>query len=900
MTAAAAPADDSPGGPNPRDPAPAGSTTVTTDGGEFVALTPARLLDTRPGQTTVDGQFAGGGAVRGGTTLALQVAGRAGVPGVGAGSVAVTVTGTNPSASTYVTAWPAGSARPVASNVNLAAGQTAPNAVVVKLGTDGKISLFVASGSADLIVDVAGWFPESSGLVPGVPRRLLDTRPGGATFDGQGAGGGPLGARGVRDVQVDGRGFVAAPEGSAAVFNVTGTNSTGGTFLTAWPTGQARPLASNLNLVRGTTRPNLVVVPVGAGGKVSLYNNVGSSDVVVDLLAVIPAGSGIHPLTPARLLDTRPGQTTTDGGYAGTGTLSPRESRVLPVAGRGGVPAEDVAAVAVNITGISPTTSTYVTVWPDGARPTTSNLNLAPQEIRAGFAIVGLGADGALRLYNNGGSTHLAVDILGYVEAGQAEDSTQVVPAGTAVLGQSDITSTSAGSGTTRLTLAPGTPVPAIGQKIAVEGSPTDPAQPGLAGVVTSVADGQVEVTPKTFDEVFDAVDLHYDSDPAIPEARRATPAPPRKDSPRQLAPPVPDGMTAAAQGEDPLAYRTTITRAVTCEGNASVDASIDLSLQNTYLKFDLQGGRLFVRPYLRAEVGGDLVVTASVAAQAGVACHATPVTIVRPILIGGVVVVFKFVVDLDLSVSAQGKVTSTDVFHFSRGVYTTSDMRFIGTQSATHTSNQDLSGKVSATLSEDTELSALLYGVAGLRLNAGPTFTATFDPDGTDRSGAPGCLTLTGRFTATLSLTLDLWIKTFSTGLLDYEAGPWALASTCLRTGTIQVTLIWDNDNDQDLHVIEPDGSEIWYSRPGPTATGGQLDQDDNVNVCGTDPRPGGTENIYWPTGSTPDHGTYTVRVVQYRGCGTSAQWRAEVRVNGQLTRTETGTATGEFTFTY
>jgi hypothetical protein len=897
--AAVAPADDSPGGPNPRDPAPAGSTTVTTDGGEFVALTPARLLDTRAGQSTVDGQFAGGGAVRGGTTLVLRVAGRAGVPAVGAGSVAVTVTGTNPTASTFVTAWPTGAARPVASNVNLVPRQTAPNAVVVKLGADGTISLFAAAGRTDLIVDVAGWFPESSGLVPGVPRRLMDTRAGQSTFDGQGAGGGPLGVHGVREVQVDGRGFVATPDGSAAVLNVTGTNPTGGTFLTAWPAGQPRPVASNLNLVSGATSPNLVVVPVGAGGRVSLYNNAGTSDVVVDLLAVIPAGSSIHPLIPARLLDTRAGQTTTDGGYAGTGALGPRESLVLPVAGRGGVPAQNVAAVAVNITGISPTTSTYVTTWPSGTRPNASNLNLVPREIRAGFAIVGLGGDGALRLYNNTGSTDLAVDVLGYVEAGQAEASTQVIPAGAAVLGQSDIAGTSVSGAVTHLTLVPGTPAPTVGQRVVVEGSPTNPNQPGLAGVVTAATGGGVDVTPKTFDEVFDAVDLHYDSDPAIPEARRATPAQPRKDSPRQLAPP-PVAGAAAAQGADPLAYRTTITGGFTCQGNVSVGASVDLSLQNTYLKFDLQGGSLFSHPYLRAEVGGDLVVTASLTAQANASCHATPVTIVRPVLIGGVVVVFKFVVNLDLSVAAEGAFTSTDVFHFSRGAYTTSDLRFIGTQSATHTSNQDLTGKVSATLSEDTALSALLYGIAGLRVNAGPSFTANYDPDGTDRAGEPGCVTLTGRFTASLHLTLDLWFRTFSAGLLDYQAGPWELASTCLRTGAIQVTLIWDNDNDEDLHVIEPNGAEIWYSQPGPTATGGQLDQDDNVGICGVDLRPGGAENIYWPAGSTPDNGTYTVRIVQFNGCGTPSQWRAEVRVNGHLTHTETGTATGEFTFTY
>jgi len=46
--------------------------------------------------------------------------------------------------------------------------------------------------------------------------------------------------------------------------------------LTAYHDGTSRPVASNLNFVAGQTVPNLVVVPVGADGKIRLYN--GSAD----------------------------------------------------------------------------------------------------------------------------------------------------------------------------------------------------------------------------------------------------------------------------------------------------------------------------------------------------------------------------------------------------------------------------------------------------------------------------------------------------------------------------------------------------------------------------------------------------------------------------------------------
>ncbi len=383
-------------------------------GGDYIPVGPARLMDTRPGGTTVDGQNAGTGALGSGSTANLTVAGRAGVPSSGVLAVALSVTGTDPTTSTYVTAWPAGQPQPVASNVNLVAGQTAPSAVVVQLGSAGQVSLFNHAGSTDLVVDVVGYFPTGNDLVPGVPRRLMDTRAGSSTFDGQQVGGGALGPNATTNVTVDGRAFVAAPAGSTAVLNITGTDPTDNTYLTAWPAGQPKPVASNINLVPGQTSPNVVMVPVGTGGQISIYNHLGNTDVVVDLLAVAPANQSITSVQPARLLDTRAGGPTVDGQQSGIGAFAQGQARSLPVAGRGGVPGSGVTAVAVNITGVSPTAATYVTAWPSGTRPLSSNLNLAPGETRAVFALVALGSDGSIQLYNNAGSTDLVVDVLGY------------------------------------------------------------------------------------------------------------------------------------------------------------------------------------------------------------------------------------------------------------------------------------------------------------------------------------------------------------------------------------------------------------------------------------------------------------------------------------------------------
>jgi len=125
----------------------------------YNALSPARLADTRPGQMTVDGAFAGGGAVPGGSTANLTVTGRGGVPATGVGAVVLNVTAVDPTTPSYLTVWPAGETRPNASNLNFAAGQTIPNLVIAKVGANGQVSIYNNAGATHLVVDVAGWFP---------------------------------------------------------------------------------------------------------------------------------------------------------------------------------------------------------------------------------------------------------------------------------------------------------------------------------------------------------------------------------------------------------------------------------------------------------------------------------------------------------------------------------------------------------------------------------------------------------------------------------------------------------------------------------------------------------------------------------------------------------------------
>jgi len=128
------------------------------------------------GLPTTDGQFSGVGPIGTGGVLNLTVAGRGGVPASGVDAVAVNVTATGSTAESYLTVWPAGTGRPTASNLNFTVGQTTPNMVIAKVGTNGQISIFNNAGNVDVIVDVLGWFPTGGSYTGLSPARLLDSR----------------------------------------------------------------------------------------------------------------------------------------------------------------------------------------------------------------------------------------------------------------------------------------------------------------------------------------------------------------------------------------------------------------------------------------------------------------------------------------------------------------------------------------------------------------------------------------------------------------------------------------------------------------------------------------------------------------------------------------------------
>ncbi|MGI8806325.1 MAG: CAP domain-containing protein [Acidimicrobiales bacterium] len=133
--------------PTTTTPPPPSSTT----GGKYHPLTPSRILDTRNGTGARAGQLGTG-------TMNVQVTGRGGVPSTGVSAVVLNVGVTEPSAASFLTAFPTGEAFPGTANLNWVAGQTVSNMVTAKVGSNGQIALLNGAGSTHVIADVAGWY----------------------------------------------------------------------------------------------------------------------------------------------------------------------------------------------------------------------------------------------------------------------------------------------------------------------------------------------------------------------------------------------------------------------------------------------------------------------------------------------------------------------------------------------------------------------------------------------------------------------------------------------------------------------------------------------------------------------------------------------------------------------
>ncbi|HRE02503.1 MAG TPA: hypothetical protein PLV68_14465, partial [Ilumatobacteraceae bacterium] len=214
---------------------------------KFVPVPPARLADTREGT---------GYQRLDANTIRVEVAGLKGMPDNALAAV-LNITAVNTNTSGYITVYPTGSIRPVASTLNYQrAGQIIPNLSTVLLGVGGSVDIFCLT-PCDVVVDVNGAYVPvfdavRDGRFVALPTsyRVLDTRDVGV-----------VGAGNTIAVDIGPAGVPASA--SAVVVNLTVTESRSSGFWTVYPAGTARPGSSSANTdAANQTRANQAILPI--------------------------------------------------------------------------------------------------------------------------------------------------------------------------------------------------------------------------------------------------------------------------------------------------------------------------------------------------------------------------------------------------------------------------------------------------------------------------------------------------------------------------------------------------------------------------------------------------------------------------------------------------------------
>jgi hypothetical protein len=238
----------------------------------FFPLTPCRVIDTR----NADGPL-GGPTLQENQSREFPIlqATACGIPasGVAAYSFNVTAVPANGQSLSYLTVWPSGVQQPVVSTLNALTGAITANAAIVPAGTGGDINVYPAGNATGLVVDINGYFASptagSLSLYTFNPCRVLDTRQSGGAFDGE--------------IPVGVENSVCPVPAAARAYNLNATVLPSGAlgFLTLWPDGQGRPLASTLNALDGSVTSNMAIVST-SNGTIDAYA-AGLTQLVLDI-----------------------------------------------------------------------------------------------------------------------------------------------------------------------------------------------------------------------------------------------------------------------------------------------------------------------------------------------------------------------------------------------------------------------------------------------------------------------------------------------------------------------------------------------------------------------------------------------------------------------------------------
>lgn len=239
----------------------------TANGLAYYPLTPCRVIESRSAYRSPAGAF-GPPSMNARQTRKFTFPSTPYCTVPRAAAYSVTITAVPPGPLAYLTAWPDGSAQPNVSSINSFAGRVLANSIVIPAASDGSIDVF-ASDATDLIVDINGYFAADDGqnglfYYPVTQCRASDSN----------VSLGPYPDDTARTIPIPSASGCSGIPATARAYAINVTALPNGNpmpFLTAWPTGAARPNASILNAFQGQVVTNSAVVPAGVNGAIDIY-----------------------------------------------------------------------------------------------------------------------------------------------------------------------------------------------------------------------------------------------------------------------------------------------------------------------------------------------------------------------------------------------------------------------------------------------------------------------------------------------------------------------------------------------------------------------------------------------------------------------------------------------------
>ncbi|MBS1789304.1 MAG: exo-alpha-sialidase [Acidobacteria bacterium] len=375
----------------------------------FYPLTPCRLLDTRLSSP-----------INGGSSLTQTATGFCGIP-VTAKAIVGNATTPAPAASGFLTIFPSDAMQPLSANTNFQAGTVINNVFTVGLGNaDGAFKVY-ASTTTHVVLDVTGYYasPAAGGLyfhsLP-TPVRLADTRPSAVACVATGlalTGGSETTYQGTTTCS----GVTIPNTALALVGNATTVTPAAQGFLTLFPANVSRPVTANGNYAAGQTLNSQFYVGLSPMGEFKLYT-LQTTHIVIDVTGYFSTepmdanGLGLlfSPMTPNRLLDTRPAATACfmPGAMLTGGVESSQMARgtcTIPMTAQ---------AIVGNATVVQPMANGFLTLWPSNvARPLVANSNYVLGQTFNRHVTVTLGTDGTFKMYPSA-TTDLVIDLSGF------------------------------------------------------------------------------------------------------------------------------------------------------------------------------------------------------------------------------------------------------------------------------------------------------------------------------------------------------------------------------------------------------------------------------------------------------------------------------------------------------